>query len=119
MQQRVALARAFALEPSVLLMDEPFSALDELTRSHMQNLLSGLCAETRPTVVFVTHSIDEAVRLSDRVVVFGGAPGHIATDLVIDLPRPRASGVEDEVEFRRHAATIRQALVAHASEATQ
>lgn len=111
MQQRVALARAFAIEPSLLLMDEPFSALDELTRSHMQDLVAGLCAETHATVVFVTHSIDEAVKLSDRVIVMGGAPGRIKADLPIDLARPRPTGVEDTADFRAYAATVRGHLV--------
>ncbi len=111
MQQRVALARAFAIEPSLLLMDEPFNALDEVTRHHMQTLLVDLWRLRRPTVVFVTHSIDEAIKLSDRVVVLRGAPGTIAADITIDLERPRHSGIEDSPAFREYAATIRRLLL--------
>ncbi len=111
MQQRVALARAFAIEPSLLLMDEPFNALDEVTRHHMQTLLVDLWRLRRPTVVFVTHSIDEAIKLSDRVVVLHGAPGSVAADVPIELERPRRSGIEDSGAFREHAAAIRRILL--------
>ncbi len=111
MQQRVALARAFAIEPSLLLMDEPFNALDEVTRHHMQTLLVELWRLRQATVVFVTHSIDEAVKLSDRVVVLGGKPGTVAAEITIDLARPRESGIEDTQPFRRHAAAIRRVLI--------
>jgi len=118
MQQRVSLARAFAIEPSLLLMDEPFNSLDEITRHHMQTLLLDLCRLTKPTVVFVTHSIDEAIKLSDRVVVMRGGPGQIVADLPIELKRPRTSGIEDTPRFREFAATVRQALTgAHELEA--
>jgi len=116
MQQRVALARAFAIEPSLLLMDEPFNALDEVTRHHMQTLLIELWRLRRPTVVFVTHSIDEAIKLSDRVVVLQGAPGTVAADIPIGLERPRLSGIEDSRAFREHAAAIRRILLAGESE---
>ncbi len=120
MQQRVALARAFAIEPSLLLMDEPFNALDEMTRHHMQTLLVELWRLRHPTVVFVTHSIDEAIKLSDRVVVLSGAPGRVAADIAIDLERPRRSGIEDSPPFREHAAAIRAILLAdEADEAEQ
>ena len=111
MQQRVTLARAFAIEPSLLLMDEPFNALDEVTRHQMQSLLIDLWRLRRPTVVFVTHSIDEAIKLSDRVVVLHGAPGTIVADITIELERPRESGVEDSPAFREHAAAIRRVLL--------
>ncbi len=116
MQQRVALARAFAIEPSLLLMDEPFNALDEVTRHHMQTLLVDLWRLGRPTVVFVTHSIDEAIKLSDRVVILQGAPGTVAADIPIELDRPRESGVEDSPAFREHAAGIRRVLLAGEAE---
>ncbi len=110
MRQRVSLARAFALQAPILLMDEPFSALDELTRSDMRYLLLELWEQARSTVVFVTHSIDEAVVLADRVVVLGGRPGRIVAEETIDLARPRRDGIEDDPRFRAHASVIRQAL---------
>ncbi|MEV6986186.1 ATP-binding cassette domain-containing protein [Sphaerisporangium sp. NPDC051017] len=85
--QRVALARALVRDPEVLLLDEPFAALDALTRLQMQELVAELCARHRPAVVLVTHDVDEAVRLADRVVVL--RDGALAVDQAIDLPRPR------------------------------
>jgi NitT/TauT family transport system ATP-binding protein len=107
MRQRVSLARAFALRAPVMLMDEPFSALDELSRSDMRYLLLDLWRESGATVVFVTHSLEEAVLLSDRVIVLGPSPGHIIGDLAIDLERPRRVGVEDTDRFRQHTAALR------------
>ena len=89
MQQRVAIARAFGLEPDVLLMDEPFSALDEFTREAMRLHLLSLWQRMQTTVVFVTHSVREAVTLSDRVVVMSARPGRIHELVDVDLPRPR------------------------------
>ncbi len=89
MQQRVAIARALALDPQILLMDEPFGALDELTRIELQQELLRIWEVRRKTVVFVTHSINEALILSDRVVLLAPHPGRIATDLKVDLARPR------------------------------
>jgi len=99
MQQRVALVRAMALGAPLLLMDEPFAALDEITRADMRHLLARLCESLATTIVFVTHSIAEAVFLSDRVVVLSNRPGRILGIQAIDLPRPRHPNVEDEVEF--------------------
>jgi NitT/TauT family transport system ATP-binding protein len=89
MKQRVGLARALSVGPSYLFMDEPFGALDPQIREVMQVELMKLWDSDRKTVVFVTHSVDEAVFLSDRVVMLGGSPGRIIADLTIDLPRPR------------------------------
>jgi len=89
MQQRVAIARALAYNPSVLLMDEPFAALDALTRDAMQRLLADVWRETRKTVVYVTHNVAEAVYLADRVIVMTPHPGKIRTEITIPLSRPR------------------------------
>src|SRR6187200_2957188 len=89
MQQRVAIARALAYNPSVLLMDEPFAALDALTRDDMQRLLADVWRETRKTIVYVTHNVAEAVYLADRVIVMTPHPGRIKKEIKIDLPRPR------------------------------
>jgi NitT/TauT family transport system ATP-binding protein len=99
MQQRVALCRALIHRPKLLLMDEPFGALDELTRMEMQDLLLDIRAKTGATVMFVTHSISEAVYLSDRVVVFSKRPAIIADLIEIDLPYPRTPEVRYSAAF--------------------
>jgi NitT/TauT family transport system ATP-binding protein len=91
-RQRVALARALAVEPEVLLMDEPFGALDAITREALQDELAALHARDRRTVLFVTHDIDEALHLADRVVVLAGGPARVRRDVVVDAPRPRRRG---------------------------
>jgi NitT/TauT family transport system ATP-binding protein len=106
MRQRVNLARAMAIEPDVLLMDEPFSALDGQTREIMQRELLRIWSERQTTVLFVTHQIDEAVFLSDRVVVLSARPGRIRADLRIDLPRPRELGVKRTPEFTAYTEQI-------------
>jgi len=86
--QRVGLARALAIEPKLILMDEPFGSPDALTREHLQEMVQKICAERSLTVLFVTHSIDEAIFLSDRIVVMG-VPGRVIGEFAVDLPRPR------------------------------
>ena len=110
MQQRIAIARALAAHPPLLLMDEPFGALDEMTREHMQAELLRICAATSTTVVFVTHSIPEAVYLSDRVVVMSPRPGRI-TDLVdVDLGRDRNEDTREQTAFYAKITEVREAL---------
>ncbi|MEL6892825.1 MAG: ATP-binding cassette domain-containing protein, partial [Actinomycetota bacterium] len=109
MQQRVALVRAFALDAPLLLMDEPFAALDELTRSEMRHLLHRLRRRTDATVVFVTHSLDEAAFLSDRVAVMSARPGSIGEVIDVDLPHHDAE-VEREVAFFDVVNRLRTAL---------
>jgi ABC-type nitrate/sulfonate/bicarbonate transport system ATPase subunit len=89
MQQRVAIARALAYNPAVLLMDEPFAALDALTRDEMQRLLAEVWRETKKTVIYVTHNVAEAVYLADRVIVMSPHPGTVKAEIKIPLPRPR------------------------------
>ena len=89
----------FALAPRILLMDEPFAALDEITRTDMRHLLSRLCEETGASVVFVTHSLPEAVFLSDKVVIMGARPGHVTDIIDVDLPRPRTEETRRDPRF--------------------
>ena len=99
MQQRVGIARALALEPEILLADEPFGSVDALTREVLQTELLRIWSETQKSVLFITHSIDEAVLLSDRVLVFSQRPGRLLSDLQIDLPRPRNAGSRQLPQF--------------------
>jgi len=110
MQQRVAIARALVLEPSILLMDEPFGALDEMTRESMQMELMRIWTKTEKTVVFVTHSIPEAVFLSSRVVVMSPRPGQIVRVVDIDLPRPRQDAIREDPRFFAKITEVREAL---------
>jgi NitT/TauT family transport system ATP-binding protein len=110
MQQRVGIARAFMHDPDVLLMDEPFGALDAITRDQMALELMRIWEDDRKTVLFVTHSISEAVLLSDRVVVMSARPGRIVRTLRIDLPRPRDLSLMNTPEFGDYAAQIRDLL---------
>ncbi|MFC4714377.1 ABC transporter ATP-binding protein [Planococcus dechangensis] len=89
MQQRVSIARSLAMDPAVLLMDEPFGALDEQTRSRLHGQLETIWIDTQKTIVFVTHSISESIKLSDRIVVMGTRPGTVIADISVDIPRPR------------------------------
>jgi len=99
MKQRVAIARALANDPEVLLMDEPFGALDSQTRHSMQKLLLRVWENTKKTVLFVTHDIDEAILLADRVVVMSGRPGQIKKEIRVDIPRPRTMDIVMEPSF--------------------
>jgi NitT/TauT family transport system ATP-binding protein len=106
MRQRVNLARAFAINPEVLLMDEPFASLDAQTREVMQLELVRICDAERKTVIFVTHQIDEAVFLSDRVIVFAASPGRVKDIITIDLPRPRPFAIKRTPAFAAYVDRI-------------
>ena len=110
MQQRVAIARALSFEPSILLMDEPFGALDEMTRERLNLELLNIWRKTNTTVLFVTHSITEAVFLSTRVIVMSARPGRITADIAIDLPQPRNAETRSNVRFFELETEVRQAL---------
>jgi NitT/TauT family transport system ATP-binding protein len=110
MQQRVAIARALAAHPALLLMDEPFGALDEMTREHMQSELLRICNETGTTVVFVTHSIPEAVYLADRVVVMSPRPGRITNTIDVGLGRDRNDLTREATTFFERVTEVREAL---------
>jgi NitT/TauT family transport system ATP-binding protein len=110
MQQRVAIARALAAHPDLLLMDEPFGALDEMTREHMQAELLRICADTGTTVVFVTHSIPEAVYLADRVVVMSPRPGRITDVIDVKLGRERDELTREASDFFEKVTEVREAL---------
>jgi NitT/TauT family transport system ATP-binding protein len=110
MQQRVSIARALSFSPTLLLMDEPFGALDEMTRERLNAELLRLWEELRSTIVFVTHSIAEAVFLSTRVVVMSARPGRISDVIRIDLPQPRTALTREEPRFFELVTAVREAL---------
>ena len=116
MQQRVAIARALAFEPSILLMDEPFGALDEMTRERMNGEVLRIWERTGTTILFVTHSIPEAVFLSSRVVVMSARPGRITTIVDIDLPRPRTDETRESRRYFELVTAVREALRAGGAE---
>jgi NitT/TauT family transport system ATP-binding protein len=116
MKQRTAICRALIHDPGTLLMDEPFSALDAITRDDMAVELLRIWQVNRKTVVFVTHSIREAAFLSDRVLVMGRRPATIVAEVPIDLPRPRHIAITEEEHFNRYARQLRTAIeTGHAS----
>ncbi|HEY8177807.1 MAG TPA: ATP-binding cassette domain-containing protein, partial [Candidatus Limnocylindria bacterium] len=110
MQQRVAIARALAFSPSLLLMDEPFGALDEMTRERMNSEVLGIWERTGITVVFVTHSIPEAVFLSSRVAIMSARPGRITRLVDVDLPRPRDLETRESPAYFALITQVREAL---------
>ncbi len=110
MQQRVAIARALAAAPALLLMDEPFGALDEMTREHMQSELLRICTDTGTSVLFVTHSIPEAVYLSDRVVVMSPRPGRVTGEVTTDLGEDRGVESREERRFFEKVTEVREML---------
>jgi NitT/TauT family transport system ATP-binding protein len=116
MRQRVAICRALVHDPSILLMDEPFSALDAITRDEMAVELQRIWQANRKTVIFVTHSIREAAFLSDRVLVMGRRPATIIDELAIELPRPRAIAVTEDETFNRLVRHLRKAIEASHAE---
>jgi NitT/TauT family transport system ATP-binding protein len=110
MQQRVSLARALIYDPKVLLMDEPFGALDAMTREEMSVELLRICEESRKSVLFVTHSISEAILLADRVIAMSPRPGRILADIQVDLPRPRRPEMEFSEAYGKCAQAVREVI---------
>jgi NitT/TauT family transport system ATP-binding protein len=110
MQQRVAIARALAFEPSLLLMDEPFGALDEITRERLNDELLRIWQTTGTTVVFVTHSIPEAVFLSSRIVVMSPRPGRVLAEIDVDLPHPRDEDTRELPRYFELVTEVRETL---------
>src|SRR5690606_7061783 len=110
MQQRAAIARSLAEQPKLLLMDEPFGALDEMTREHMNNELHRIWQETQTTVIFVTHSISEAVFLSTRIIVMSARPGEILHEIPVNLTIPRGLHTREEPAYFEHETEVREWL---------
>ena len=110
MQQRAALARAIVTNPRILLMDEPFASVDEFTRDRMGRWLLSMWQKTKKTIVFVTHSIPEAVYLSDRVIVMGANPGRLLAQITVPLPRPRNESMRQSPEYFQQLVTLREYL---------
>jgi NitT/TauT family transport system ATP-binding protein len=119
MQQRTALARALANDPKILLLDEPFGALDNQTRALMQELLLGIWEADRKTVLFVTHDIDEAIFMANRVAVVSARPGRIKADVKIDLPHPRHYTMKTTPEFSAYKARLTEEIRAEAMKAVE
>jgi len=114
MRQRAAVARVLANNPVVLLMDEPFAAVDAMTRQRLQEELAVITAQERTTVLFITHAIEEAVFLSDRVIALSGRPGRIVADLAIDLPRPRRwDAVANDARFIAYRDELTRCIHGH------
>jgi ABC-type nitrate/sulfonate/bicarbonate transport system ATPase subunit len=119
MQQRTALARALANDPKILLLDEPFGALDNQTRALMQELLLGIWESERKTVMFVTHDIEEAIFMANRVAVMSARPGRIKSDVRIDLPHPRHYTIKTTPEFSAYKARLTEEIRAESIKAAQ
>jgi NitT/TauT family transport system ATP-binding protein len=113
MRQRVAIGRALVTDPSLLLMDEPFGALDALTRDELNLELQDIWMRSRKTIVFVTHSIAEAIMLSDRVCVMAARPGRVVEILAIDFPRPRTLAVRESPPFSAYMRRLREIFEKH------
>jgi NitT/TauT family transport system ATP-binding protein len=110
MQQRASIVRSLAVDPSVLLMDEPFGALDAFTRDEMNLLIQEIWMETRKTIAFVTHSISEAIFLADRVIVMSARPGRISSIYEVDIPRPRAVEIQTQPDFIARVLQIKASI---------
>jgi NitT/TauT family transport system ATP-binding protein len=116
MQQRASIVRSLAADPSLLLMDEPFGALDAFTRDEMNLLIQEIWMETRKTIAFVTHSISEAIFLADRVIVMSARPGRIAATYEIDIPRPRSVEIQTKPDFIERVLRIKASIDSGRSE---
>ena len=117
MQQRTAIARALANDPAILLLDEPFGALDNQTRALMQELLLGIWERERKTVLFVTHDIEESIFMASRVLVMSARPGRVKSDIAVNLPHPRPYTIKTTVEFSRLKARLTEEIRSEALQA--